>query len=54
MPRVGLKPTKPVFERAKIFHALHSAATMIGIFEVVHLYYNEVDVVRIQTQDSGR
>jgi hypothetical protein len=30
MPRVGFEPTIPVFERAKIFHALDRAATMIG------------------------
>jgi hypothetical protein len=30
MPRVGFKPTIPVFERAKTFHALDRAATVIG------------------------
>jgi hypothetical protein len=30
MPRVEFEPTIPVFERAKIVHALDSAATIIG------------------------
>jgi hypothetical protein len=30
MPEVGFEPTIPVFERAKTFHALDRAATMIG------------------------
>jgi hypothetical protein len=30
MPRVGLEPTIPVFERAKTVHALGHAATVIG------------------------
>jgi hypothetical protein len=30
MPRVGLKPTIPVFKRAKTVHALDSADTVIG------------------------
>jgi hypothetical protein len=28
MPRVGFEPTIPVFERAKTFRALHSAASV--------------------------
>jgi hypothetical protein len=32
MPQVGFEPTTPVFERAKIVHALDSAATVIGDF----------------------
>jgi hypothetical protein len=32
MPQVGLEPTIPIFERAKIVHALDSAATVIGSF----------------------
>jgi hypothetical protein len=31
MPRVGLEPTIPVYERAKIFRALDRAATVIGV-----------------------
>jgi hypothetical protein len=31
MPCVGFKPTIPVFEWAKTFHALDGVATMIGI-----------------------
>jgi hypothetical protein len=30
MPQVGFEPTIPVFERAKMVHALHRAATVIG------------------------
>jgi hypothetical protein len=30
MPQVGFGPTFPVFEWAKTFHALDSAATVIG------------------------
>jgi hypothetical protein len=29
MPRLGFEPTIPVFERAKTFHALDRAVTMI-------------------------
>jgi hypothetical protein len=32
MPQVGFEPTVPVFERAKIVHALDLAATVIGRF----------------------
>jgi hypothetical protein len=30
MPRVGFKPTMPVFEQVKTVHALDCAATMIS------------------------
>jgi hypothetical protein len=30
MPRVGFEPRIPEFEKAKIFHALHRAVTVIG------------------------
>jgi hypothetical protein len=30
MPRAGLEPTTPAFQRAKTVHALDSAATVIG------------------------
>jgi hypothetical protein len=32
MPCVGFEPTIPAFERAKTFHALDGAATVIGLF----------------------
>jgi hypothetical protein len=32
MPRVGFEPTTPVFERAKVIHALDRAATVIDPF----------------------
>jgi hypothetical protein len=35
MPRVGFKPTTPVFERAKTFHALDRADTVVGT--VIHI-----------------
>jgi muramoyltetrapeptide carboxypeptidase LdcA involved in peptidoglycan recycling len=34
MPRVGFKLTIPVFEQAKMGHALDRAATVIGSFLV--------------------
>jgi hypothetical protein len=30
MPRVGLEPTIPMFQRAKVVHASDCAATVIG------------------------
>jgi hypothetical protein len=30
MPRMGFEPTTPVFERARTFHALDRAPTVIG------------------------
>jgi hypothetical protein len=30
MPRLGFEPTIPVFERAKTFHALDHAATVMA------------------------
>jgi hypothetical protein len=30
MPQVGFEPTIPMFERAKIVHALNRAVTVIG------------------------
>jgi hypothetical protein len=35
MPRVGFEPTTPVFERAKIIHALDRAVTVTGSMEVL-------------------
>jgi hypothetical protein len=37
MPRVGLEPTIPVFERAKTVHALDRAAIVIGIKFNTHI-----------------
>jgi hypothetical protein len=31
MPQVGFEHTIPIFERAKTFHALDRAATVIGM-----------------------
>jgi hypothetical protein len=33
MPRVGFESTMPVLERAKTFHTLDRAATVLGIWE---------------------
>jgi hypothetical protein len=41
MPRVGFEPTTPVFERAKIVHALDRAVTVISLFYII-LYYPPV------------
>jgi hypothetical protein len=38
MPRVGFEPTTPVFERAKIVHALDRAATVIGFLLYIFYY----------------
>jgi hypothetical protein len=38
LPRVGLEPTNPVFERAKNVHALDRAATVIGRSKHIVLY----------------
>jgi hypothetical protein len=37
MPQVGFEPTIPVFERAKIVHALNGAATVIGTTTIQNL-----------------
>jgi hypothetical protein len=34
MPRMGFKPTIPVFERAKMVHALDREATVMGIMKL--------------------
>jgi hypothetical protein len=34
-PWVGFEPTIPVFEQAKIFHALDREATVIGTFFII-------------------
>jgi hypothetical protein len=34
MPRVGLEPTIPAFERTKTFRVLHRAATVIDSYKV--------------------
>jgi hypothetical protein len=38
MPRVGVEPKIPVFEREMTFRALDSVATVIGIFESIRSY----------------
>jgi hypothetical protein len=39
MPGVEFEPTIPVFERAKTFHALDCAATMIGRITIGPVIY---------------
>jgi hypothetical protein len=52
MPRVGLKPTIPVFEQVRAVHALDSAATVIGHYSIVWLYLLlEIDSL-IQTKKT--
>jgi hypothetical protein len=41
MPRLGFEPTNPVFKRAKTVHALHRAATVIGL------------LLRLMTENTG-
>jgi hypothetical protein len=45
MPLVGFEPTIPVFERAKTFHALDCAATVIGT-----MYANTTKLCRRQAE----
>jgi hypothetical protein len=42
MHRVGFEPTIPVFELAKTFHALDSAASVIGSIDILCSYYSIV------------
>jgi hypothetical protein len=39
MPRLGLEPTTPVFERAKTVHALDRTATVSGQYWIIKLKY---------------
>jgi hypothetical protein len=39
MPVAGFEPTFPVFERAKMVHALDRAATVLGYF-ITYIHYN--------------
>jgi hypothetical protein len=40
MPRVGFKPTIPVFERTRTVHALDRAATVIGYCSLFFTFLN--------------
>jgi hypothetical protein len=41
MPRMGYEPVTPVFQRAKMAHALDRAATVIGGVDVqIHVFLN--------------
>jgi hypothetical protein len=42
MPLAGFEPTIPVFERAKIFHALDRAATVTGLHFNIGQKYSEI------------
>jgi hypothetical protein len=41
---VGLEPTIPAFERAKMIHALDRAATVIGQYECTYLFFSPIIV----------
>jgi hypothetical protein len=43
MPRVGFEHTIPAFERAKTFHVLDRAATVMGNLAV---YWHEIPCIR--------
>jgi hypothetical protein len=47
MPWVGFEPTIPVFERAKTFHALDRAATVVGTVKLYMRFTNEL-IVNVQ------
>jgi hypothetical protein len=49
MPRVGLEPETPVFERAKTVHALDRVATVIGtlLLQTLNSFYTN------SYEDSG-
>jgi hypothetical protein len=49
MSRVGFEPTIPVFERAKMVHAVDSAATVIGIEFCTYTYI----IYNLITQGCG-
>jgi hypothetical protein len=51
MPRVGFEATIPVFERAKMVHALDGVATVVGISSLRGLYYlHEVAGILLSAQ----
>jgi hypothetical protein len=45
MPRVGFKPTIRVFERAKTFHILDNAATVIGAYTLLTSKYEQMNIL---------
>jgi hypothetical protein len=47
MPKVGFKPTAPVFELEKAVHALDCAAIVIGI---VYLLLNNIVGIEVLTE----
>jgi hypothetical protein len=50
MPRVGLKPTIPVLEQAKTFHALDRVATVIVTIPLVQFFFLvSWDVLRLSS-----
>jgi hypothetical protein len=47
MPRLGFEPTTPVFERAKMVHALDRVATVLGllyIYRIINKLLNTIIV----------
>jgi hypothetical protein len=51
MPRVGYEPMIPAFERAKTFHALDRAATVIGN-DIGTPHRKAYCMRRVQTKDA--
>jgi hypothetical protein len=54
MPQVGFESTIPVFERAKTFHALDLAATVIGSYMIITItiFSRRVSVCIIDNQPN--
>jgi hypothetical protein len=52
MPRMRFEHTTPVFERAKIVHALDRAATMIGTYQTVLCHNQEDHDMTLQRHDN--
>jgi hypothetical protein len=54
MPRVGFKPTIPVFEWAKTVHALDRVATVISQDACTHtdIYHKPISPYRTRKLDS--
>jgi hypothetical protein len=56
MPRMGLEPTTPAFERAKTVHALDRTATVIGYNNRLVIRISNILVLKLQAmkRDSNR
>jgi hypothetical protein len=45
MPRVGFEPMIPIFQRAKTFHALDRAATVIGKYVLIRALMPYISII---------